>query len=102
VGIKASYDEAMERIRRQGEEDRDLADRILSWIVYAHRPLSLRELQHAVAISPQMAEMDCAAIVPVPILTAVCAGVVVIDGESSIIRPVRKLLPFKMHDSIRG
>jgi hypothetical protein len=90
ASVNATYDEAMERIRKQGEEDRDLADQVLSWIAYARRPLSLKELQYALAVSPEMIEMDCAAIVPESILTAVCAGLVVVDEKSSVIRLVRK------------
>jgi hypothetical protein len=90
AGVNATYDEAMERIRGQGEEDKNLADRVLFWIVYARRRLSLKELQHALTVSPGMTEMDTDAIVPESILTAVCAGLVVIEKRSSAVRLIRK------------
>lgn len=90
--VKATYDITMERIAKQGEEDRQLANRVLSWITHAHRPLSLEELQHALALSPGMSAIDAQAIVPEQILSSVCAGLVTIDKPSNIVRLVRKLL----------
>ena len=88
--VKTTYDMAMERIARRGENDRKLAERVLSWITYAHRPLSLKELQHALAVSSEMSVLDPEAIVPEQILTSVCTGLVVIDKNSNIVRLVRK------------
>jgi hypothetical protein len=90
VGVNATYDEAMERIRRQVEGDRELAECVLSWITYAYEPLSLEALQHALAVIPEMADVDSEALVDELILIDVCAGLVVIDEKGSIIRLVRK------------
>jgi hypothetical protein len=90
AGVNDTYDEAMERIRRQDEDDRTLAERVLSWITYARRPLSQEELQHALAVTPEMTDMDSEALVDEVILIDVCAGLVAIDENRSIIRLVRK------------
>ena len=90
--VNATYDEVMVRIRAQNPDDRELADRVLSWIVYARRPLSLQELQHAIAVTPDMLDMDPEALVDELVLIDVCAGLVVIDERGSIIRLVRKSL----------
>ena len=90
--VNATYDEVMARIRAQNADDRGLADKVLSWIVYARRPLSLLELQHAIAVTPDMLDMDPEALVDELILIDVCAGLVIIDEQSSIIRLVRKPL----------
>jgi hypothetical protein len=88
--VNVTYDQTMKRIEGQFEGDRELAERVLCWITYAQRPLSLQELQHAVAISPEMSEMNPDAIVNETILTSVCGGLVVVDKESNIVRLVRK------------
>ncbi|KFY79384.1 hypothetical protein V499_01625 [Pseudogymnoascus sp. VKM F-103] len=44
------YNEAMERIEGQGYDTVDLANRVLSWITYAKRPLTTSELQYALAV----------------------------------------------------
>ncbi|KAJ7589321.1 hypothetical protein C8J56DRAFT_765620, partial [Mycena floridula] len=78
-GIMVSYDDAMDRIRSQGKEEYELACRIFYWLAYAKEPLSIEELQHAVAVSDDMTEMDDDAIVDVDMLTGICAGLIVIQ-----------------------
>lgn len=90
AGVNTTYDEAMERIGRQDGDDRMLAERILAWVTCAYRPLSLRELQHALAVSPRMTHVEPDALVDETILTSVCAGLVVIDENTNIVRFVRK------------
>jgi len=90
--VDDTYDEAMERIERQNEDDKNLAKPILSWITYARRPLTVSELQHALAVMPDMTDMDPDNIIDKDILTSVCAGLVVVDEEQSTVRLVRKYL----------
>jgi len=51
-GMDGTNDEAMERVERQDDSRKQLARRVLSWITYAIRPLSVKELQHALAVMP--------------------------------------------------
>lgn len=48
-GLDATYDQAMNRIRSQKPRYVQLAESILAWISNARRPLSVQELQHALA-----------------------------------------------------
>jgi hypothetical protein len=89
-GVDATYNGILKRIAGQVECDQRLAERVLSWIAYARRPLSLRELQHALAVSSEMTAMDPDAIEDELTLTSVCAGLVVVDENSRVIRLVRK------------
>ncbi|KAJ7592496.1 hypothetical protein C8J56DRAFT_779080, partial [Mycena floridula] len=96
-GIMDSYDTAMARIKAQGEAEYELACQIFYWLAYAKKQLSIEELQHAVAVSDDMSEMDFDAIVDVDMLTGVCAGLIVIQesshysyGHHQIIQLVRK------------
>ncbi|KAJ7572212.1 hypothetical protein C8J56DRAFT_1035669 [Mycena floridula] len=68
-GIMNSYDAAMARIKDQGEQEYELACRIFYWLAYAERPLGIKQLQHAVAVSDDMSEMDFDAIVDIDVLT---------------------------------
>ncbi|KAF2848266.1 ankyrin [Plenodomus tracheiphilus IPT5] len=45
-----TYVRILDRIERQGTSMRDLALNCLAWTIYARRPLSTQELQHALAI----------------------------------------------------
>jgi hypothetical protein len=82
--VEVTYSETMRRITAQSKDDRDLAESILVWVIYARRPLSLRELQHAVATSPGMTDIDPESLVPEILLTSVCAGLVAIDGHQFV------------------
>lgn len=83
-----SYDEAMRRIQSQEEGFRNLAEQILSWIVWAVRPLTVPELQHALSIEPGDDELDEDNFLDANDLTSVCAGLVIIDQERQLIRLV--------------
>jgi hypothetical protein len=88
--IDVAYEQVMARIEEQPESRKILARRVLSWVTYSRRQLSLKELQHALAVSPGMKEVDEDDIYDQDLLTSVCVGLVVLDEESSIIRFVRE------------
>ena len=86
--LNGIYDEAFRRIWSQGAEDISLARRVLSWIFHAQRPLTVAELQHALAVTLGESHLDKEALIDEDLLVAVCAGIVAVDGRSGIIRLV--------------
>ena len=78
----------MDRIEGQLKDQEVLAKQVLSWITCAKRPLSITELQHALSVEVGEAEMDPDNIPLVEDIVSVCAGLVTVDEESSIIRLV--------------
>jgi len=102
--LDAIYDEAMKRITCQvkGEdmdedtegiaskkkEDASIAKKVLSWLSYARRPLSLAEIQHAIAVEPTTTSLSKRDFIPEDILISVCAGIVIVEKESNIIQLV--------------
>jgi hypothetical protein len=89
-----TYKEAMERIEAQCGDDRNLAERVLSWITYAFRPLSLQELRYALGTMRGMTEVTDDDLDDQDVLISVCGGLVIVDEESSIVRLVRTSPPF--------
>jgi len=89
-GMDDTYDEAMERVERQDDDRKQLAKRVLSWITYVIRPLSVKELQHALAVVSDTTNIDPDDITDEETLTSVCAGLVVIDEKRDVIGLVRK------------
>jgi len=89
--LDEAYDDAIKRIKAQSNEDWLLAQKIFSWITNAFRILTLVELQHALAIAPEVPYIDEEAIINDEILTSVCAGLVVIvaDAQGGLIQLVR-------------
>jgi hypothetical protein len=82
------YGNAKERIDSQRPGFCNLAKRVLSWITYAQKQLTTKELQHALAIEVGDWELDETNIPSVDYMVSVCAGLVTVDPESNIIRLV--------------
>ncbi|KAJ7499617.1 ankyrin repeat-containing domain protein [Mycena latifolia] len=84
--LKRTYDEAMERVDGQGEEDRQIAQLTLTWVANAKRPLLVAELQEALAIEPETTALDADNILDIDIILSVCAGLVVVDETIHVVR----------------
>ncbi|KUJ21851.1 uncharacterized protein LY89DRAFT_729351, partial [Mollisia scopiformis] len=83
-----AYEDAMERINGQIKDQEELAKQVLYWITCAKRPLTTSELQHALAVEINESQLDEDSIPQTEDIVSVCAGLVTIDEESSIIRLV--------------
>lgn len=62
--------------------------KILAWVCYALRPLTVRELQHAIAIEPEIAELDDESLIEPSNITALCAGLIVVDVGTDTVNTV--------------
>jgi ankyrin repeat protein len=83
-----TYDQTMDRIESQNDDDKQLAMRILSWIAYAKRPLTVQELQHALSVEPEQSDFDEHNLPEEELLTSVCAGLAIIDKNGNTVRLV--------------
>jgi ankyrin repeat protein len=88
AALTDAYDKAIQRIDGQMDGDKARAREVLSWITYAKRPLTTAELCCALAVEPEEAELDLENIPDVEDMLSVCAGLVVVDQESAVIRLV--------------
>ncbi|CAF9942356.1 hypothetical protein IMSHALPRED_003636 [Imshaugia aleurites] len=87
------YGETVEKIRRQSGEDGGLGMRVLSWVTHTKRPLLVDELAHGLAVEYDddegaHDELDTDNLSSSRSLVDVCAGLVIIDPSSQIIRLV--------------
>lgn len=78
----------MSRIEDQNDDKRVLAEQVLLWISFAVRPLMLAELLEALAVEPETRELDDSNMPYEELLTSVCAGLVVIDKNTEVVRLV--------------
>ncbi|OBT38813.1 hypothetical protein VE00_10966 [Pseudogymnoascus sp. WSF 3629] len=88
TGLNIAYNEAIERIKGQLPEESALAKSVLSWIIYAKRQLTTKELSHALAVEAGESELDKDNIPDIEDMISVCAGLVTVDEESDVIRLV--------------
>lgn len=84
------YEAALTRIMAQEARKRELAMDLLSYILYAARPLTVHELSHAFAIQDGSRKLEDihGDILADGYLTSTCAGIVIVDTETSIVRLV--------------
>lgn len=86
--LDETYDQAFERIDSQGEGLRELARKVLTWVTYAKKRLSVAELQHALAVEPGQPALDQNLIPDIDTIGSVCAGLVNFDAQSNVVRLV--------------
>ncbi|KAI0196461.1 hypothetical protein F4808DRAFT_305556 [Astrocystis sublimbata] len=85
---ESAYGNAMERIQEQIPEQAKRAKQVLLWITCASRPLTKLELQNALAVEPDEPEFDEDNLPQIEDVLSVCAGLVTVDTDSSIVRLV--------------
>ncbi|KAL8752513.1 MAG: hypothetical protein Q9199_005692 [Rusavskia elegans] len=99
TNVNELYDDAIARIESQNHDYRTLADKALRWVAYAFRPLPVEALQEAVAIElvePRdqqsddegIQDFDDEAIHSISSILDVCAGLLVHDEISGLVRLV--------------
>ncbi|KAF8467374.1 hypothetical protein BDZ91DRAFT_680549, partial [Kalaharituber pfeilii] len=76
-----AYENAMERVFNQEQEDRALAKTVISWAAYSLRPTTIKELQHALAIEIDTQDLDKEAVPDEDLLVSVCSGLLRIDRD---------------------
>ncbi|KAJ7444186.1 ankyrin repeat domain-containing protein [Mycena latifolia] len=84
--LQHTYDEAMERINHQTEDDRQLGMLALTWVANAKRPLSAAELREALAIEPESTFLDMDNLLDTDIILSACAGLIIVDEAVSVVR----------------
>ena len=86
--LDLAYDGAMQRIEGQMEGFRLRAKQLLGWLTYSERLMTVEEVQHALAIEPGTPDLDEDNLSDVYEIVALCAGLIIIDEETQIIRLV--------------
>jgi hypothetical protein len=78
----------MRRIQSQPSEHYDLAKKVLSWIMCAKQDLSPLQLQQAVAVEIGSRVLDENNIADIDLSFSVCAGLMIINRQSNVVKPV--------------
>jgi hypothetical protein len=80
------YHLQMERIRCQDAWSASLAACVLARTVFTQRPLTIRELQHAMGTKEGKTEFSDEFLVDAENITSVCTGLVIVDQQSGTVR----------------
>jgi len=81
--LNTAFNDAMRRVESQESEQRTLGLQILGWVTHVFRPISVKELQHALAFDPSESSLDEEAILEGHSITNLCGGLIMIDQTSN-------------------
>ncbi|RMI99067.1 hypothetical protein BHE90_017296 [Fusarium euwallaceae] len=86
--LNDKYRDIIHRVGNQNPSRRTIAVNALIWITYASRPLMAKELQHALAVSPEDQQYKPGRMPRVDDIIAFCCGMVVLERSSDTFRLV--------------
>lgn len=86
--LTGAYDSTMQRILDQESDHKRIALKTLAWLSYALRSMSLKELQHALAIEPGDTELDDELVMDGHSITSLCAGLAIVDQGTNMVNLV--------------
>lgn len=89
--IEDVYRQTWVRISNQSRNLSSHVRAVLVWALYASRPMTLEELERAVATSLETHTFEASRRVPGANLMSMCRGLVVVEEESRLVRLVREL-----------
>jgi hypothetical protein len=84
--LEETYYHLMERIQFQDRHKAKRAEQLLAWIASTTRPLTVKELQSAIAVAPNDENPDKEALPDMNTLVSTCAGIVTVDQGSQLVR----------------
>lgn len=80
-----AYETVMDTITRSNDDSKELAQKILSWLFYALRPLQMSELREAIAVREGDRVLDDDDLLPTDDIVEVCRSLVSYDPGSGIV-----------------
>ena len=101
--LYGSFQGIISRIREYAEACQDeLGMQVLMWLHFAHRPLKLVELQHALAVENGDTEFDAENMPTRKVLFDLCLGLAVVDEETLTVRFMHYTLEeyFRKHNQV--
>lgn len=87
-GLFSAFEETIERIRDQGDPQSKHAMAVLLWVSHAQRPMTVEELQHALAVREGEEFFDFDNVLTVDKILGCCLGLVIIDQQTRSVRLV--------------
>ncbi|KAM0548199.1 hypothetical protein ACHAPJ_009998 [Fusarium lateritium] len=83
-----AYEKTMTRLENQSPGHTHLARTVLAWIVNAKRPLTVKELQHALATEIGDPDLDQDNVTDMSYILSACVGLIIVETESQVVRLV--------------
>ena len=84
------YQQTWNRIVNSEANYASLAKAALAWVLNAKQSMTIEQLRHALAASPDTYHYESARLMPEATILATCHGLITIDKESRLVRLVRE------------
>ena len=81
-GLDEAYRNTTQRIENQSKQAREIAFNVLKWLSNVRRPITMSELQHALAVEPHTNFFDPEGIVDQKYILSVCKGLITLDDSA--------------------
>ena len=88
--IAQIYKDSLDTVLAQPEDIASLALGVLLWVTFTYRPLTLAELQHALAVESGDTDIDLEALPDEDVLVSSCETFIAYDRNTNEVRFVRK------------
>ncbi len=85
--LTETYSEALHRIKRSLEQHQGryrAMQKLLLWVAWAERPLSIQELKHALATHPGITSIENGDTMDIRLITTWSAGLLFVDGKELV------------------
>ncbi|KAH6899505.1 hypothetical protein BKA70DRAFT_1406331, partial [Coprinopsis sp. MPI-PUGE-AT-0042] len=96
--IEDVYLQTWRQILEQRESNVSLAKTTLVWVLNASRSMTIEELAHAVATSPEAYKFEPSRLAPGTTLITLCRGLITLEEESKLVR----LVHYTAKDTLQG
>ncbi|KAH6877440.1 ankyrin repeat-containing domain protein [Coprinopsis sp. MPI-PUGE-AT-0042] len=96
--IEDVYLQTWRQILEQRSSNAVLAMTTLVWVLNASRSMTIEELQHAVATSPETYKFEPSRLAPGTTLITLCRGLITLEEESKLVR----LVHYTAKDTLQG
>lgn len=85
--LENTYELALTRINAQNHDDKELAMRILNYVVFAFKAFTARQLRHALAIEEDTADLEelRSGLINTETIIRVCAGLITVDHLGQVL-----------------
>src|SRR5271156_5945089 len=80
------YEKTMARIHGQSDAEKELAEKVLLWLMLARGTISTKGLIEALAIDPESAELNPLAMANADTIVSICKGLISVDENSQAVR----------------
>jgi hypothetical protein len=100
--LNATYIRILEQINGQGDYMRKLASKTFRWVIYAQRPLTTTELQHALVTEELYRPGSDLELDSIAVILGACANLIVEESRENGAKPIIRPIHYSVQEFFTG